>query len=203
MEFYAEHGWVMMPRLVAPEFAEGLLHIGQARRDERIAEGHTGRTGSGPASGPTSPMHKLALDEQAEPFRSFMFSERMHSNAMRLTNRKRLKGVEVPMRYRVDILGEKPPGAAGASAHQDAAEHGSDRVGELQFWMALATVTPDMSAMRFISRSHREGPLGSTFNSDGDGGFQGQGDLLQQYPGLLTELETSPPFYYEPGDVTV
>lgn len=35
-----------------------------------------------------------------EPFRSFMFSQRMSSNAAKLVNRKRLKGVDVPMRWR-------------------------------------------------------------------------------------------------------
>ena len=140
VDFYADYGWVMMPRLVQPEFAEALLRVGQCHVEARTAAGDK-RVGVGPKSGPTSPAHKLATDERAEPFRSLMFSERMHRNAIRLTNRKRLKGVDVPMRYRVDILSAKPPGAAGASAHQDASEHGSDRVGELQFWMALATVT--------------------------------------------------------------
>jgi hypothetical protein len=32
-----------------------------------------------------------------------MFSQRMSSNAARLVDRKRLKGVDVPMRYRQDI----------------------------------------------------------------------------------------------------
>jgi ectoine hydroxylase-related dioxygenase (phytanoyl-CoA dioxygenase family) len=49
--------------------------------------------------------------------------------------------------------------------------------------------------MRFVSRSHREGPLGST------GG--GQGDLLEQYPNLTSVLDLSPPFHYQPGDCTV
>ena len=82
---------------------------------------------------------------------------------------KRLKGVDVPMRYRIDIFGERAPGGGGATYHQDACEHGSDRVGELQFWLALAAVSPPMGAMRFVNRSHKEGPLGSIFNADGDG----------------------------------
>ena len=42
-----------------------------------------------------------------EPFRSFMFSQRMAENATRLVNRKRLKGVDVPMRYRMDFMIKK------------------------------------------------------------------------------------------------
>jgi ectoine hydroxylase-related dioxygenase (phytanoyl-CoA dioxygenase family) len=181
--FYQEYGWVMMKQLVTPEFATELLRVGKEWRQSREKEG--GKSFAG-----------LALDETAEPFRSFMFSERMAKNAKRLVNRKRLKGVDIPLRYRIDMLLLKPPGAAGATYHQDASEHGSDRVGELQFWLALAEVTAEMSAMRFVNRSHREGPLGSVFNDD-------RGDLLKQYPMLISELGLSSPFHYQPGDCTV
>ena len=180
--FYQEYGWVMMRQLVAPEFAAELLRVGQEWSERSGKE-------TGPRSG-------LAREEGAEPFRSFMFSERMSQNAMRLVNRKRLKGVDVPLRYRIDLLLQKLPGAAGSTYHQDSSEHGSDRVGELQFWLALAEVTPEMGAMRFVSRSHREGPLGSVFNDD-------RGDLLEQFPNLTSVLELSPSFRYQVGDCTV
>ena len=179
---YQEYGWVMMRQLVAPEFAAELLRAGQEWSERSGKE-------TGPRSG-------LARQEGTEPFRSFMFSERMSQNAMRLVNRKRLKGVDVPLRYRIDLLLQKLPGAAGSTYHQDSSEHGSDRVGELQFWLALAEVTPEMGAMRFVSRSHREGPLGSVFNDD-------RGDLLEQFPNLTSVLELSPSLRYQPGDCTV
>ena len=166
--FYHEYGWVMMPRLVAPDFAAQLLRVGQEFADRNAQE-----------VGPGKPVAGLARNQETEPFRSFMFSERMAQNATRLVNRKRFKGVDVPLRYRVDLLLNKPPGAAGSVYHQDSSEHGSDRVGELQFWLALAEVTPEMGAMRFVSRSHREGPLGSVFNDD-------RGDLLKQFPNLTS-----------------
>ena len=179
---YQKYGWVMMRRLVAPKFAAELLRVGQEWSERSGKE-------TGPRSG-------LAREEGTEPFRSFMFSERMSQNAMRLVHRKRLKGVDVPLRYRTDLLLQKLPGAAGSTYHQDSSEHGSDRVGELQFWLALAEVTPEMGAMRFVSRSHREGPLGSVFNDD-------RGDLLEQFPNLTSVLELSPPLHYQPGDCTV
>ena len=40
--------------------------------------------------------------------------------------------------------------------------------------------------MRFVSRSHREGPIGSVFNDD-------KGDLLEQFSNLTSVLELSPP----------
>ncbi len=177
--FYQEYGWVMMKQLVDPAFATELLRVGQAWRESKQEKGP----------------FKLAA-EGVEPYRSFMYSERMAQNATRLVNRKRLKGVDIPLRYRIDLLLLKPPGAAGATYHQDSSEHGSDRVGELQFWMALAEVNAEMGAMRFVNRSHREGPLGSVFNDD-------QGDLLEQFPNLTSVLELSSPFHYQPGDCTV
>ena len=183
--FYREHGWVMMKRLVDPDFAVEMLRIGQEWTQRREREGHTERPSQG-----------LALSEGAEPFRSFMFSQRMAKNATRLVDRKRFKGVDIPLRYRIDLLLLKPPGAHGSTYHQDSSEHGSDRVGELQFWMALDEVTADMGAMRFVDRSHREGPLGSVFNDD-------RGDLLEQFPLLESELGLSEPFHYQPGDCTV
>jgi hypothetical protein len=53
--FYQEYGWVMMKQLVAPEFAEELLRVGQAWRERHGDEG--------PAC--------LAREEDAEPYRSF------------------------------------------------------------------------------------------------------------------------------------
>ena len=178
--FYQEYGWVMMKQLVDPAFATELLRVGRDWKERKDQE-------QIPA--------KPAVDG-VEPFRSFMFSERMARNATRLVNRKRLKGVDIPLRYRIDLIVLKPPGAAGSTYHQDSSEHGSDRVGELQFWLALAEVTEEMGAMRFVNRSHREGPLGAVFNDD-------QGNLLEQFPNLTSVLGLSQPFHYQPGDCTV
>jgi ectoine hydroxylase-related dioxygenase (phytanoyl-CoA dioxygenase family) len=66
----------------------------------------------------------------------------------------------------------------------------------MQWWLALAEVTPEMGAMRFLSGVHREGPLGSCFNED-------TGDVLEQYPKLTDLYPLSPPLHYQPGDATV
>ena len=52
-----------------------------------------------------------------------------------------------------------------------------------------------MGAMHFVSRSRREGPLGSVFNDDQD-------NLLEQLPNLMSVLELSPYFHYQSGDCT-
>ena len=183
--FYQEFGWVMMKGLVDPYFASELLEIGNEWKERLEKEFDKG-----------NPSRGLALDATTGPFHSFMFSERMVLNATRLVNRKRLKGIDIPLRYRRDMLVLKSPGVKGSTYHQDASEHGSDRAGELQFWLALAEVNPEMGAMRFVNRSHREGLLGSVFKDD-------QGDLLRQYPLLVSELGLSEPFHYQTGDCTV
>eukprot|EP01051_Picozoa_sp_SAG22_P025964 SAG22_NODE_7953_length_695_cov_1.040268_1_plen_176_part_10 len=148
---YAELGWVMMPRLVDPSFAAELLRA-KLQLDEAAG------VQPGRASG-------LAM-QGIQPHRSFIFSRRMVANAARLINQRRLKGHDLPLRYRVDTINLRNPGQAGAKYHQDSAEHGSDRSGELQFWLALEEVTPEMGAMRFFNRSHREGLLGAVLNDN-------------------------------------
>ena len=97
--FYDEHGWVMIKLLVAPEFATQLQRVAQEWKERQKK------------AGVDRPDVHLALAEDAEPYRSFMFSERMSHNAMRLVNKKRLKGVDVALRYRIDKHMLKRPGA--------------------------------------------------------------------------------------------
>lgn len=175
--FYERNGWVKLDRLITPELAAELMRVGLETSD---------RPGG---------WESMATAPGVEPFRSVMFSDRMGRNASRLVNRQRLTDVDTPLRYRNDHLVRRDPGSEqGTPYHQDSAEHGSDRIGELQFWLALAEVTPEMGAMRFLSGVHREGPLGS-------GAFHD--DLLRQYPKLTDLYELSPPFHYQPGDATV
>ena len=182
---YEEYGWVMLKQFVDPAFVKELYDIGIERRSWEATTPRPNRLTSG-----------LALEANAEPYGSFFFSKRMEQNAQRLTGRRRLKGVDVPLRFRNDMHLLKKPGDMGSPYHQDASEHGSDRVGELQFWLALDEVTADMGAMRFVNRSHKEGPLGSVFYDYGT-------KLTEEYPNLIPLLGLSEPFHYMPGDCTV
>ena len=173
--FYEENGWVKLERLVSPELADALRRV--------------------VVDMPTQDRQKLAK-KGVEPFRSLMFSATMGQNAQRLANRRRFTDSEIALRYRTDQIASKSPGGAPTPYHQDSAEHGSDRVGEMQFWLALVEITPEMGAMRFLSGIHREGPLGSCFNKDA-------GDVLEQYPKLPALYPLSPPLHYQPGDATV
>jgi hypothetical protein len=146
---YHEFGWVMLRGLVAPAFTAALLRVLQT-------EGQT----------------RHPAYDGVEPFRSMVFSQRCASNAVKLCDKARFKGVDVPLRYRAEMpvikrAGQQPSEEQpselqhhdrngvllGSGFHQDACEHGSDRGGELQFWMALDEVTADMGPMRFINRT--------------------------------------------------
>jgi hypothetical protein len=126
-------------------------------------------------------------------------SQRLGSNAQRLVNRTRLAAEDIPMRFREDGLVCKAPGEGPIPFHQDSVEHGSDRVGEMQWWLALDAVTPDMGAMRLLSGVHREGPLGTVLDQHGGT----RPDLLELYPKLEELYAWSEPLSYEPGDATV
>ncbi|HEX3815982.1 MAG TPA: phytanoyl-CoA dioxygenase family protein [Mycobacteriales bacterium] len=176
--FYEQNGWVKLDGLITPELTAELMRIGL-------------ETGDRPGA-----WESMATAPGLEPFRTMVFGERMGRNAARLVNRRRLTDTDIGLRYRNDHLVRRDRGEQhGTPYHQDSAEHGSDRIGELQFWLALEEVTPEMGAMRFLSGVHREGPLGS-------GALSSQ-DLLVQYPKLTDLYEMSPPFHYQPGDATV
>lgn len=180
--FYQEHGWVKLDGLVDPDLVSQMRITAQ----KRLVESEESKGAALVHDG------SLAIGGH-EPFRSVAFSERMGRSAQRLINRARLTGVDVPVRFKWDVLIGKFRDQGATSYHQDSPHHGCDRTGELMFWIALAEVTPEMGAMRFLTGSHREGWLG----------VQRDGDLFDHYPRLLDLYEFSDPFHYQPGDATV
>jgi hypothetical protein len=151
-----------------------------------------------------------------EPFRSLAFGPGLGRVAQRLINRRRLCGVDFPIRFHSDHIWRKGPGSAPSPWHQDSGSQGADRVGEFNMWVALVEVTPEMGAMRFLTGSHVEGPLGDNSPVFGEDGKRdpakvaalrdqyGASDFMQaHYPRLWELYELSPPFHYRPGDATV
>ena len=178
-------GWVQMKGLVSRDLVDELLsqakHHLEASRDR-----------PGPIPGVWN-FAFIARDQRVEPFVGLVLSEKMGKNARRLINRQRLTDRSIPIRYRYDGLLCKEPGG-GPSAddghadgstpyHQDIPDHGPDRVGELNIWLALAPVTPEMGSMRFLTGAHREGGLGAGVS------LGGVPDVLGQYPKLLDFYE--------------
>jgi ectoine hydroxylase-related dioxygenase (phytanoyl-CoA dioxygenase family) len=136
--------------------------------------------------------------------------------AQRLINRRRLSGVDFPVRFHSDHVWRKGPGSAATPWHQDSTSQGADRVGEFNMWVALDEVTPEMGSIRFLTGSHVEGPLGAVTPNLGEDGRPdaarsadvatdfGSRDFLQEhYPRLWELYELSAPLHYRPGDATV
>jgi len=182
VDFYREHGWVKLKGLVSAELTSELLRTGNEWHDRHGKRGDE--------------WLPMAQNSQVELFRSLVFSEVMGRNAQLLIDRTRLSTTDVGVRYRIDHFIRKPPGAPGVPYHQDTTEHGTDRGGELQFWLALTEARPEMGTMRFLSGVHREGPLGTVLRPDAQ-------DLLQYYPRLTEHYPLTEAMHYQPGDATV
>jgi hypothetical protein len=79
--------------------------------------------------------------------------------------------------------------------HQDMISMPLDRVGGIQFWMALSEITPDMGSIQYLSGSHREGALGAVqYGSRGQTMQKARHELWEKY-------EISPQHHLQPGDV--
>jgi hypothetical protein len=180
---FEEHGWVMLRGLITPELAAEMLEVAQAESPVATFESRY------------RIFEKVAL-AGVEPYHSFAFGPEMERNTQRFCNQTRLRGVQVPLRFHHERAMSKEPAAPGTPYHQDATEEGADRIGQVDYWLALDEVSPEMGAMRFITGAHREGPLGLMLNQEGDP------DLLAFYPRILDHYRLSPPFHYQPGDCT-
>jgi hypothetical protein len=183
VRFYHENGWAKLDGLVEPEVSAEMLRVARPQYEEkRVAAADIWELALGYAS------------EGVEPFRSVALSETMGRNAQRLIDRRRLTDTDVPVRFRLDLVARKDVDARGTPYHHDG--HGAvpDRSGMITFWVALEEVTPEMGSMRFLSGSHREGPLGLDFANQ---------NLTDIYPKLVDLYELSPPLHYRPGDATV
>src|SRR5262249_11396262 len=145
--------------------------------------------------GPFKHGHHLSR-RGVDPFPQVALGEPMARVAHRLIDRARLTDALIPTQFLDDLVWCREPGCQGTQYHQDSGVEGVDRVRRLSFWVALDEVTPDMGAMRFVTGSHREGPLGWPQRDE-----SGEtADVLDTYPKLLDLLELSPPFHYQPGD---
>lgn len=89
VEFYTEHGWVMLRELISRDLAAELL----AAAKEVLPPP---KEGSG-----NRHLQPLSVDGY-EPFRSFAFSEELAKNANKLINRGRISHIEVPIQFHSD-----------------------------------------------------------------------------------------------------
>jgi hypothetical protein len=199
--FFRENGWVKLEGLMSPGLAAGML---EAVRDLLLdAKGDVPADltdlPKDPAerifdAGQWRDWHFPARDDHMEPLHGVVFSRQIGRNTARLLGR------EVGVNYHADLLAVKMPAGHASSLpttwHQDWINFPFDRVGFLTFWIALDDISAEQGAMRFLSGSHKEGPLGRR-------NFGDASDVVEYYPTLRERYELSPPLELSAGDATV
>jgi ectoine hydroxylase-related dioxygenase (phytanoyl-CoA dioxygenase family) len=180
---YRKNGWASLPQLVPTDIVARMLTEARSLIDK----------GSQFENAWQSYTH-VVRDHGIEPFRTVAFSKIMARNVQLLTGRDEW------VRMWVDTIACKQPigseiGAGPTPWHQDLPHYPHDRAGHVAMWLALDEVTPERGAMRFLSGSHREGPLGRVFGTS-------LPDTVDRYPYLTEDYEVSEPLHLLAGDAT-
>jgi hypothetical protein len=186
---YHEHGWVKLDCLLSPDLVASLLERAQALMGPSGDE-HVIRPGIDTANPYWHDRHNVV--EEDERFSSVGLSARLGANAQRLMGRD--VGVLLSSNLLAVKIGTKQgspcPSTEPTLYHQDGADLPVDRVGWVDFWIALDHITLEMGAMQFVDRSHQLGLLGHL--EDG---------LLDVYP-QVGQMKLTDPSEFQPGDAT-
>lgn len=195
--FFTENGWAKLDQFIDPALAADLLESGQ-RLMEKGKDQDAMKESNLQAW--WSSRRRVASDDKAEPFRSFLLSKNLGKAAYDMMNRARLTDRVIPIRLGSETLTCKAPaGMPGNEAtpyHQDYPGTPFERRGSLNLWVALDDVPAKRGSMRFLSGSHREGPLGRMGRAE-------YSDVIDEYPKLTEIYEWSPPHDLKAGDATV
>jgi len=193
--FYRANGWVKLPKLIAPELAQEILRHAKELVGENAER----------AARTADPQHPSPYDHLAPVLRNYLGPNRKDPYLRRLAQSPSMGRVASrlcrgePIRFLDDEFLVKPPASEGSRPtpwHQDFPHTFFDRSALTNIWIALVGLPPERGPMRFLSGSHRAGPLGRTLQDP-------ELDLVAEHPDLLDEFEISPPLHLESGDATV
>jgi hypothetical protein len=190
VEFYRTHGWVQLSALLPVALTHRLLVLAQKTMGGDADNPEYGNRGARYAAWTNA----SAADDWLG---SISHSQELGAAASTLTRGRSLRW------YADTFMAKKGAacGGAGTPWHQDLPQHAFDRGGALTMWIPLVDCPPERGTLRFLSGSHRAGPLGR-FGRRADGGARG-GDILDVYPAVAEEFPVSPPLHLQVGDVTV
>jgi hypothetical protein len=187
VEHFFANGWVTLPALIRPTFAAELLV--RARRLMGIDGTAQARLPGEDEINPFSSYQPyLDPDKEDDLFRALATARKLGHNAARLlgsmSSVRLLRNdlaVKLPM-ARMSHRGQPTP------FHQDQYVQPVDR-NMLNFWIALADVTPEQGSLVFRSGSHRLGLLGPS-------------SAIASWP-RLAECPLTEPHHLRAGDATV
>ena len=186
--FYLAHGWVVLRQWIDPAVTGEMLAVARAVMGEMAA-----RT-------PRSPLQDdpRVWRRWDEPWRTHASFERFARSSEFAAPLVALSRLRSGLRYIDDQIVVKLPASAGAMGetpwHQDHPCLPIDRAGDLTAWVALHEMEPEHGTLRFLDRSHHEGPLDAVSL---------QLDLRESHPSLFERYPASDPLHLRAGDATV
>ena len=203
-EFFFEHGWVKLPKLISETDAELLrseaerLMVGEGELRSTVT-----RVGNEVDKGLRS--HQMAQfhiynepSKSSEAFRRIYDSRSLGHVAARFMS-NRWTGPRRVRRVGNTLFVKGRQSSTGSSStrwHQDRPYFPFDRESMIMLWFALAPVTPEMGSLRFIDRGHRLGALGRYSHVETE-------DMVEAFPGVAEHCGITPPMELGPGDATI
>lgn len=185
-------GYLHARGLIAPDLAEEIL-----RRVTALMGGTAEVITGGGGGDPLLEHFKAILRNYLGAWKvDPLLNALSHSRAMGRVASRLLRGA--PVRFLNDEVLVKIPAAAGGKAtpyHQDFPHTNFDRTAMINIWFALVELPPVKGAMRFLTGSHRAGPMGRSLLD--------KQDVVEQYPWMLEEYPLSPALHMQPGDATI
>jgi Phytanoyl-CoA dioxygenase (PhyH) len=200
---YRQQGWVSLPGLISGELAGALLsHLKRVTgldydelpRDHPDAQAVVKRIRE---EGPAKIFYMSRLHD--ETVWDIVTSRALGEASARLTGNRPMRLFTDGVICKLPAWTEEEHLKVGSMSgetpwHQDFPPVPWDRAGGVQFWLALAEITPEMGSMQHMTGSHREPPLGCVqYTAD-----QKLDDL---HPELWDKYELSPAHHFQPGDV--
>jgi ectoine hydroxylase-related dioxygenase (phytanoyl-CoA dioxygenase family) len=186
---FRARGWAKLDALVSPDQASWLLD----RLERLMADERADRVPRTRRPGHLAAMWTSCADPSRRDgsVRSFAWSPELGRAASVLMGGRSVRF------FRDSALVKMPRAQGGGPTvwHQDFSYNSVDRAGQLTFWIALTECPSSRGSLRFLSGSHRFGPLGRS--------LEGPDDLLERNPELLEQCDPSPPLDLAPGDATV
>jgi hypothetical protein len=187
---YQSNGWIVLAGLLPAGLVAELLALAEAEMGADADSPRYAGRGARYAAWSNAGRDSARL-------RAVSQSSELAAVASTLAGGRRLRwyGDSFLAKKRADEGGTRTPW------HQDLPQHAFDRGGALTMWIPLVDCPAAKGTMRFLTGSHRAGPLGR-FGRRADGTERTE-DVVDTYPEVSTRYPVSAPLNLRVGDVTV